>query len=183
MGFQTLKKVFTMPEESKKSIYEEFDPVLITTECIESMMYKMFDDILDYEGDDAGFIAMFKKNNAALIVKIISEIEEGFMEGFNDVLVFLRVSCGNLLMASAPPAQAATAKGIAIPCIMKFIEKSWNERNGAPPPAPAKPAQAPVAKPQTVYIVMEQEFRLKDLRPKNWNKWPEESYFKSITKF
>ena len=84
-------------------------------------MNKAFDAILDYEGDDAGFIALVKKNFAELIVSIISEIEEGFIEGINDILIFARICCSNLLMAAAPPAQAATAKGIAIPCIMKFI--------------------------------------------------------------
>ena len=102
-AFTTLKEAFSLPDECRDSIYEEFDPVLITTECIEKSMYKMFDDILDYEGDDAGFIKMFKANNAELIVKIISEIEEGFIEGFKDVIVFLRISCVNLLMATAPP--------------------------------------------------------------------------------
>lgn len=63
-GFAALKEAFKMPEECKNSIYEEFDPVLITTECIEKSMYKMFDEILDYTGDDAGFIKMFKENNA-----------------------------------------------------------------------------------------------------------------------
>ena len=103
-AFNVLKTVCSIPDESKDSIYNEFDPVLITMECVEKMMYKMFDDILDYDGDDAGFIKMFKDNNAALIVKIISEIEDGFIEGINDVLVFLRVNMSNMLMAAAPPA-------------------------------------------------------------------------------
>ena len=136
-AFAILQDVLRLPEECKNSIYEEFDPVLLTTECVEKWMYKAFDDILDYDGDDAGFIKMLKERNADLIVKIISEVEEGFIEGINDVMVFIRISCSNVLMAAAPPAQAATAKGIAIPCIMKFAEKSWNER-------PNK-AEAPVA--------------------------------------
>ena len=140
-ALNSFKEAFTLPDESRDSIYEEFDPVLITTECIEKSIYKIFDDILDYEGDDAGFIKMFKANNAELIVKIISELEEGFYEGYKDVIVFCRVSIVNLLMAMAPPQQAATAKGIAIPVIMKFVDKCWNER-------PNKPAETPEAKPE-----------------------------------
>jgi len=101
-AFAAMKSAITLPEECKNSIYNEFDPVLLSLECIEKMMYKIFDDILDYDGDDAGFIKMFKANNAELIIKIISEIEDGFIEGLNDVLVFLRLNISNLIMASAP---------------------------------------------------------------------------------
>lgn len=140
-AFAAIKGAITLPEECRNSIYDEFDPVLITLELIEGSMYKMFDDILDYNGDDAGFIKMFKDNNAKLIVEIISEIEEGFIEGLNDVLVFIRLNIINLIMASAPASQAATAKGIAVPVMMKFIDKCWSER-------PNKPAEAAPAKEQ-----------------------------------
>ena len=174
-ALNVLKTVCSIPDESRDSIYNEFDPVLITMECVEKMMYKMFDDILDYDGDDAGFIKMFKDNNAALIVKIISEIEDGFIEGINDVLVFLRVNMCNILMAAAPPAQAATAKGIAIPCIMKFIEKSWNERPNkaeareakpvaAAQPAPAAPVQQPTPAPAT-QVATNEEMKQGEFQP------------------
>ena len=144
-AYTVLKDVLVLPEESRKSIYEEFDPVLLTTECFEKWMYKAFDEILDYDGDNLGFIKLMKDRSAELIVNVISEIEEGFIEGINDVLIFARMCCTNLLMAAAPPAQAATAKGIAIPCIMKFIEKSWNGRPKTEAPVVV---QTPVAEPQ-----------------------------------
>jgi len=103
-GFKVLKEVFVLPEECKKSIYEEFDPVLLTTECCEKWMYPAFDAILDYDGDDAGFIKMIKEKNAELVVSIISEIMDGFINEIDDVLIFARICCINLLMAAAPPA-------------------------------------------------------------------------------
>ena len=32
-AYSVLKDVFVLPEECKKAIYEEFDPILLTTEC------------------------------------------------------------------------------------------------------------------------------------------------------
>ncbi len=63
----------------------------------------MLDVILDYEGDDAGFIKVVKENSARLAVSIVSEIEPGFIDGINDVLVFFKSNCIAMLMASAPP--------------------------------------------------------------------------------
>jgi len=39
------------------------------------------------------------------------------------------------------------AKGIAIPAALKFIEKSWNERPGAPPMKEEAPKPKVEAKP------------------------------------
>lgn len=63
----------------------------------------MLDQLLDHEGDDASFIAMIRKNSGDLIAQIIGEIEEGFIDGLNDVLVFLKSMATELLMSSAPP--------------------------------------------------------------------------------
>ena len=76
---------------------------MITNEIIESKIYDIFDALMDYEGNDAGFIDLIKIRSKDLIVKIISEIEEGFIEGINDVLVFIKANCNNLLGAAAPP--------------------------------------------------------------------------------
>ena len=66
-------------------------------------MYSIFNELLDYEGDDPGFVKLIRERGAELMVKIISEVEEGFIEGINDVLVFLKANATKLLMASAPP--------------------------------------------------------------------------------
>jgi len=100
---------------------------MITNEIIESQIGSILGAILNYKGDDAGFIKVIKEQSASLIVKIISEIEEGFIDGMNDVVVFFKANIIAMLMASAPPQQANMAKGIAIPAIIKFVEKSWNE--------------------------------------------------------
>ena len=94
-------------------------------------MYKAFDEVVDYRGDEAGFVKLLKAKLAELFVSIISKLEPGFKNGISDVFIFLRANCSNLIMEMLPRnAQAATIKGIAIPYLLTFLEKSWNERPG-----------------------------------------------------
>ena len=104
MAMKVLKDIITLPQQSRDSIYEQFDPVLITTEILESKVLPIFNELLDYEGDDPGFVKLVRERGAEVMVKIISEIEEGFIEGINDVLPFIKANIEGLLMASAPPA-------------------------------------------------------------------------------
>ena len=91
-----------------------------------------------------------------IIVKIISEIEEGFVDGVEGVLPFIKANIENMLMISAPPAQANMAKGIAIPTFMRFVQRVWNDKEPAQADAPkveaapAKTAPVPVAQPAPV---------------------------------
>lgn len=64
----------------------------------------MFDEIMDYEGCNGGFIRLLKSSSADLIVKVISEIEDGFVDGIDGVLPWIRAQVGILITAAAPPA-------------------------------------------------------------------------------
>ena len=46
-----VKEVTHLPEKSRDSIYEGFDPVLITVEGIESQLAGMIGKIIDHQGD------------------------------------------------------------------------------------------------------------------------------------
>ena len=94
-----------------------------------------------------GFIALLKKLSAEVIVKVVSEIEEGFVDGINDVLVFFKANISSLLMAAAPPQQAAMAKGIIVPTLLRYIEKCWNESTNKNSADSVKSAPIPVVKP------------------------------------
>ena len=92
-----VKTNISMSDTVRDSIYEQFDPLLITTEILEKNAPSILDAILDYEGDDAGFIKVIKEHSGDLIVKIVSDIQEGFIEEFNDVIVFFKETIGGLL--------------------------------------------------------------------------------------
>ena len=113
---------------------------MIVNEVVAKALPDLLDEMLSHEGDDASFISWIRTRSAALCVQIIGEIEEGFIDGINDVLIFLKSMATDLLMASAPPQQANMAKGIMIPTLLRFIEKSWKEspRSQSSEAAPAK---------------------------------------------
>ena len=70
---------------------------------IDEHLPSFLDALLDYTGDDAGFIQLVKTRSAEIVCKVIEEIEDGFTDGFTDVLDFFKATATNLLMASAPP--------------------------------------------------------------------------------
>ena len=104
---------------------------MITNEVLANKLYDMFDALFDYVGDNLGFIKVLKEKSAELIRSIISEIEDGFIEGINDVLPWIKSQLEGLIMASAPPAQATMAKAMAVPQVMNFVKKSHAEGEGS----------------------------------------------------
>jgi len=64
----------------------------------------MFDALMDYEGCGGKFIKLLRESSADLIVKIISEIEDGFVDGIDGVLPWIRAQIGILITSAAPPA-------------------------------------------------------------------------------
>ena len=87
---------------------------------------------------------------------MVSEIEEGFVDGINDVLVFFKANISSLLMAAAPPQQAAMAKGMIVPTLLRYIEKCWNESTNKNSAESVKPAPTPVVKPSPAPIIQQQ---------------------------
>ena len=55
-----LRKLIFLPEKSRDTIYEEFDPVLILNEHLADNLPKLLARILDFEGDDKEFITLIK---------------------------------------------------------------------------------------------------------------------------
>ena len=100
---------------------DQFDPVMIINEIVAERLPGFFDEIIDFDGDDAGFVSLIRTRSAEITVKMISEIEDGFNDGLEDIKKFIKVNATDLLNASAPPDKAKMAGGIAIPIILKFV--------------------------------------------------------------
>jgi hypothetical protein len=68
---------------------------------------------------------MLKYESKQIIGKIVEELEEGFIEGLNDVLPFLKANITPLVKAGCDPSKAAIAGVMATPPIMKYIETAY----------------------------------------------------------
>ena len=84
-------------------IYDQFDPVAIVNQMMAELLPDFFDAVLDYSGDDAGFIELILIRSSDIIVKVLVEMEEGFIDDINDMLLFCKSNLMDLLMASGSP--------------------------------------------------------------------------------
>ena len=125
---QKMKDQVVLPDACKNSLEDKFDPIPICKDIIESKIYGFLDAILDFEGEDAAFIQLIKDRSKEIIVKVIEKTEDGFIEGLNDVIVFIRAVMINMISASVPDHQRGMAAGIVIPTFMQFVQKCWNEK-------------------------------------------------------
>ena len=161
-----IKQNVSMSDKVRDSIYEQFDPLLITTEIVEKNAPSILDAIIDYEGDDAGFIKVVKERSGDLIVKIITDIQEGFIEEFNDVLVFFKETISGLLDQAAEPPQAKMAKAIAMQPFIKFVERVWSDHQKKTEGADAAPAlPKPQEKPKEAPAPVKTEEKKQEAAP------------------
>lgn len=89
-----------LPDLSRDCIYDKFDPVSIINDIAAEELPGYIDALLDYSGNDAGFIELMRTRAAAIIVKVLREMDEGFIDGINDILVFFKSNLINLTGAS-----------------------------------------------------------------------------------
>ena len=79
---------------------------------------------LDFEGTDAEFVQTNKNMAIEIIGEVIGEIEDGFIDGMNDVLPFIKENMKTMITEACDPKNAALAVMMALPPIMNFVERA-----------------------------------------------------------
>ena len=100
---------------------------MIIREIVEDNLPNFLDQVLNHEGSDAEFISLLQSESTRNIGKAIEEIEDGFIEGMNDVLPFLKANVTAFVKAACDPRQAIMATVMGVPPIMKYIEDANRE--------------------------------------------------------
>jgi len=59
-----------------------------------------------------------------LIGQYVSEVEDGFIEGVPDIIVFLRENIKALFKAACDPSKAAMAVMMGVPPIMAYVNRA-----------------------------------------------------------
>lgn len=121
---EKLKKLLHIPQQSRDCIYEEFDPVLMINELVESNLAKVLKRVLEFEGEDKDFIDMVKRESQTLIGLLVEEIEDGFIEGMNDLLPFLRQNVVEIMTAMSDPKKVGLVVALGVNPVMKYIESA-----------------------------------------------------------
>ena len=114
-----------LPEKSRDCVIDEFSPVTVVNEIFTDDLEEILNKILDFDGDDQGFVEMVKKESMLTIGAIVEELEEGFIDGMNDLLPFLKANVSELLKAVSSPSKAALLVAVGVGPIMKYIESAY----------------------------------------------------------
>ena len=122
-----LKDLIHLSDKSREAIYEEFDPVLILNESVEANLPRMLELVLTFDGNDEEFVDELKAEGKLIIGEAVGDIEEGFIEGLNDVIPFLKENVSVIIKAATDPAKAALAAMMGVPPIMKYIESTYQQ--------------------------------------------------------
>ena len=118
---------------------------------------------LDFEGTDAEFVQTNKNMAIEIIGEVIGEIEDGFIDGMNDVLPFIKENMKTMITEACDPKNAALAVMMALPPIMNFVERANETYKKQKEEAKQNASQPKQADRQDVQ--MEEES--KEPRPKN----------------
>ena len=63
-----IKELVVTAKQDKEAMIEEFDPAIQTNEVFEQRAPAYFNSIIDYTGDDAGFIKLIKDGSKDIFV-------------------------------------------------------------------------------------------------------------------
>jgi len=86
------KSFLFVPSEVQPNVHEGFDPILVSEDVVDTHFTRILDVILDFDDtqSDAIFIEEMKDALAYFIGEWIEELQDGFMNGMQDVVVFFR---------------------------------------------------------------------------------------------
>ena len=119
-----LKALLFIPNEIQRNIHEGFDPILVTEEVVDNHFNRIFNFILDFDSNsknDAQFIEETKDALAYFIGELIDELQDGFINGYSDVVVFFRENFKKLLAAGAGPEMGMFLGSFGTDQIMTYV--------------------------------------------------------------
>lgn len=149
-------------EKIQESIHEGFDPVLNINELFIEHGKRGIEAVYEGGRDQpfAQFFANFKKIGVNAVGKVMEEIEEGFVNGEDDVWAFVDYNLTEQALASAPRAPPGTPPGMAESMVrmktqqqMAMLKKAlvlYKQQNGQAQPVQPPVQQQPAAQPRPV---------------------------------
>lgn len=117
-----------IPAEIKGRIHEGFEPLLVSEEVIDNHFGRVLDVILDFEASgqpDSQFIEEMKDALAYFIGEWIEELEDGFHNGMQDVVIFFRENFKKLIELAAGPEMGMMVSMLGTDTIMNFVTKAF----------------------------------------------------------
>ena len=110
------------------NIHEGFDPILVSGEIIDIHFTRVLDVILDFNSaqeSDEVFIELMKDALTYFIGEWIDELQDGFMNGIQDVVIFFRENFKALIQAGAGPEMGMMIGGMGTDTLMQYVTKAY----------------------------------------------------------
>ena len=98
---------------------------MLLDDLITDSLPGFLDLVLDFKGDDKKFVDTMKIKSSIVINKWIDELEEGFVDGSDDVIPFLKENVSELLKSACEPAKKSLVSMMGTGPIIKFIQESY----------------------------------------------------------
>ena len=122
-----LKSMLFIPQEIKDHIHEGFEPLLVSEEVVDTHFGRVLDVILDFDSSksDAQFIEEMKDALAHFVGEWIEELEDGFHNGMQDVVIFFRENFKTVIEAAAGPDMGMMVAMMGTDTIMNYVTKCY----------------------------------------------------------
>ena len=118
------KAYLIIPEDVRENIYEGFDPIIASSDLIDSHFERIINSILDFDDaqrSDTEFIEMIKDRMADFIGELTEELQDGFHNGLSDVILFFRANVRVQLEVAGGPEMGGMMSAMGLEKAMNLI--------------------------------------------------------------
>lgn len=127
---QKFKDLITIPTEILANIHEGFEPLLVSRDTADIHFIKILNTILDFDEKnrtDEEFINIMTDVLSDFIGEWVDELQDGFVNGMQDAVVFFRENFRVLIEAGAGPEFGPMMGGMGINSLMRYITLGYNK--------------------------------------------------------
>jgi hypothetical protein len=125
---EKLKNLLFVPDEIKSNIYEGFEPLLVAGDSVDTHLARIMDVILDFDPEtrpDSEFIEEMKDALIYFFGDLIEELQDGFSNGMQDVVIFMRENILKLIKEGTGPEMSMMVGMLGTDTIMGIVTRNF----------------------------------------------------------
>lgn len=125
---ENLLPLIIIPREVEANVHEGFEPLTVSSDILDTYMIKFINVILDHDDKttpDAVFVENLKSTLVWFIGEWIDELQDGFVNGMQDVIIFFRKNLEKVLTEMGGPEMGMMISMMGTETSMTFIINSY----------------------------------------------------------
>lgn len=127
---EKLKNLLFVPDAVKPNIFDGFEPLLVAGDVVDSHFARIVDLILDFDDQarpDSEFIEEMKNAITYFIGELVDELQDGFQNGMQDTIVFLKENILNLIKEGTGPEMSMMVSMVGADTVMNLITRNYQQ--------------------------------------------------------